>query len=85
MVYPSLTAGLMESHQIFGTTENLAYFRIKATNQMKLTKIRWEEELNVAKSATNESEEARQVQITTQLKKLNYRYYKNTSCPPRLQ
>ena len=41
LVYPSLTAGLMESHQIFGTTENISYVRKKATNKMKLTKIRW--------------------------------------------
>ena len=85
MVYPSLTDGLMESHHIFGTTENLKNVRKKATNNMQLTKIRWEEALNVAKSTTNESEGARQVQITAQLKKLNYRYYKNTSCLPHLQ
>ena len=72
----------MESHQIFGTTANISNVRNKASNQMQITKIRWEEALNVAKSATNESEGARQVQITTQLKKLNYCYYKNTSCPP---
>ena len=56
MVYPSLTAGLMESYQIFGTTENLENVIKKATNQMQLTGIRREEALNVAKSATNESE-----------------------------
>ena len=61
----------MESHKIFEATENLANVRNKVTNQMQLTKIIWEGALNVAKSATNESEEARQVQITTQLKKLN--------------
>ena len=54
MVYPSLTDSIMESHQIFVTTENLVYVRKKATNKMQLTKIRWEEALNVAKSATNE-------------------------------
>ena len=75
----------MESHQIFGTTANIANVIKKATNQMQPTKIRWEEALNVTKSATNELEEARQVKITTQLNKLNYRYYKNTSFPPRLQ
>ena len=85
MVYPSLTTGLMESHQIFSTTANLANVRKKATNQMQLTKIRWEEALNVAKSAKNESQGAQKVQITTQLNKLNYLYYKNKSCPPRLQ
>ena len=37
----------------------------------KFTKIRWEDALNVAKSAANESEGARQVQITMQLEKLN--------------
>ena len=71
MVYPSLTSGHMESHQIFGTTTNLANVRKKATNQMQPTKIRWEESLNIANSATNESEGAQKVQITTQLKKLN--------------
>ena len=75
----------MKSHQIFGTTENLVKVRKKATNQMKLTKIKIEEALNVAKSATNESEVIQQVQKTTQLKKLNYRYYKNTLCPAPLQ
>ena len=74
MVYPSLTSGLMESHQIFGTTANISNVRRKATNQMQLTKIRWEEALNVAKSAINESKRERQVQITTQLNKLKYRY-----------
>ena len=58
MVYPSLTAGLMESYQIFGTAEKLAYVRKKATNQMKLSKIIWDEAPNVAESATNESEVA---------------------------
>ena len=53
----------MESHQIFGTTENISNVRKKATNKMQLTKIRWEEALNVVNSATNESDEARQVQI----------------------
>ena len=32
MVYPSLTAGLMTSHQIFATTLNLANVINKATN-----------------------------------------------------
>ena len=50
---------------------------------MQLTEIRWEEALNVANAATNELEGARKVQIKTQLKKLNYRYYKNKLCPPR--
>ena len=85
MVYPLLNSGLVESHQIFGTTENIANVRNNTTNQMQLTKIRWEESLNVSKSATNESEGARQVQIKMDLKKLNYRYFKNTSCPPGLQ
>ena len=61
MVYPSLTAGLMESHQIFGTTSNLGKVRKEATNQMQLTKIRWEEALNVAKSAKYESQGAQKV------------------------
>ena len=43
---------------------------------MQLTKIRWEEALNVAKSETDELEGAWQVKISTQLKKLNYRYLK---------
>ena len=80
MVYPSLTAGIMESHQIFGTTTNIANVRNKAKNQIQPTKIIWEESLNIAKYATNESEGAQQVQITTQLKKLNWRYFKNTPC-----
>ena len=63
MIYPSLTASLMESHKIFGTTANLENVRKKDTNQMQLTKIRWEEALKVAKSATYESEVARQFQI----------------------
>ena len=58
MVHPSLTAGIVESHQIFCATANLAYIRKKATNKMQLTKIILEEALNVAKSATNESEGA---------------------------
>ena len=66
MVYPSLTAGIMESHHIFVTTENLENIRNKTTNEMQLTKIIWEEALNVAKSATNESEGTQQSQITTQ-------------------
>ena len=74
MVYPSLTAGTMESHQIFGTTENIANVRKKVTNQMQLNKIRWEEALNVANYAKNESEVAQQVRITTQSNKLNNRY-----------
>ena len=85
MVYPSLTSGFMESYKIFGTTANLANVRKKATNQMQLTKIRWEEALNVAKSAKNESQGAQKVQITTQLNKLNCRCYKNTTCPPQIQ
>ena len=32
MVYPSLTAGIMESHQTFFATANIAYIRNKATN-----------------------------------------------------
>ena len=52
IVYPSLTAGLMESHQIFGRTENLTNVRKKSTNQMQLTKIIWKDAMNVAKSAT---------------------------------
>ena len=71
IVYPSLTAGLMESHKILGTTANTANIRKKDTNNMQLPKIRWEEALNVAKSETNELEGARQVQIKTQLKKLS--------------
>ena len=31
MFYPSLTAGIMESHQIFSTTANLANVRKKDT------------------------------------------------------
>ena len=31
-IYPSLTTGLMESHQIFSTTANLEKVRKKATN-----------------------------------------------------
>ena len=65
MVYPSFTDGLVESHQIFGTTSNIAYVRKKYTNQIQLTKIIWEEALNVAESAKNESEGAQKVQITT--------------------
>ena len=53
MVYPSLTAGLMISHQIFGKTENLTNVRKKATNKTQLTEIKWEESLNVANSAIN--------------------------------
>ena len=56
MVYQSLNSGLMASHQISPTTENLANLRKKATNEMKLTKIRWEDALNVARSSANESE-----------------------------
>ena len=58
MVCTSLTADLMESYQIFRKTENIANVRKKATNQIQLTKIMWEEALKVAKSATNESEVA---------------------------
>ena len=65
MVYPSLTDGLMESHQIFSTTTSFANFRKKATNQIQPTKIRWEEALNVANYATNESEGAQKFQIKT--------------------
>ena len=77
MVYPSLTAGLMESHQIFATTANIENVINKATNKTHLTKIRWEDAPNVENYTANESEGSRQVQITTQLNKLNYRYYKN--------
>ena len=56
MVYPSLNAGLMESHQIFGTTENLANVIKKTKNKIQLTKIRWDYALNVTKYVTNESD-----------------------------
>ena len=82
MVYPSLTACLMESYRIFGTTENIANVIKKATNKIQLTKIKWEEALSVSKPVTNESEGAKKYQITMQLNKLNYRYYKNTLCLP---
>ena len=52
---------------------------------MQLAKIIWEDALNVARSAENESDGACQVQITTQLKKLNYRCYKHFSCHNRIQ
>ena len=74
IVYPSLTAGLMESYQKFRTTGNLENFINRATNQIKFIKIRWEEVLNVAKYTKNESEVAQQVRITTQSNKLNNRY-----------
>ena len=75
MVYQSLNSGLMASHQISPTTENLANLRKKATNEMKLTKIRWEDALNITKASENKSERARQDQITTHLKKLKHHYY----------
>ena len=40
MVYLSLTDGLMASHKIFATTENIANVRRKATHKIQLTKIR---------------------------------------------
>ena len=41
--------------------------------------------MNVAKSATNYSDKARQGQIKTQLKKLNYCYYRKiVSAPPSI-
>ena len=69
VLYPSLTNGLMAPHQIFSTTENFANVVKKAINLMQLTKIRWEDTLNVANPATDESEGSRKFQKTTQLKK----------------
>ena len=63
MVYPSLTAGLMESHQIFATTANIENVINKAKNKVQLTKIGWEDAPSVDNSTSNESEGARQVQI----------------------
>ena len=54
MVYASLNAGLMESYHIFATTANIANIRNKATDKMQLTKIRWDDALNVEKSTANE-------------------------------
>ena len=53
MAHPSLTAGLMASHQIFVTTANIENIRRKNTNSPQLYQIRWEDVVNVASSTAN--------------------------------
>ena len=65
--------------QIFKMSE------IRPQIKYNFTKIIWEDAPKVENSTSNELDGARQVQIKTQLNKLNYRYYQKLSFPPRHQ
>ena len=65
MVYPSLTAGLMVSHQIFATTANIENFREKATNKIQLYQNQMGGCTELCNSTVTELEGTQQVQITT--------------------